>query len=346
MASSIKLYQYFKFCPQCVEEDLYNLGELYWHRIHQIPGVLVCLEHKMPLYDSQVSIRGYNKHDYRLATIENCRINTSDLQYSDNIMEKAINIAEDIEFLLNNKMKNKRSDWFRVQYLSKLKELGFANVNGKIKQKELLNSFLDFYEHGFLEKLQSDIGNNNNWLSDMLWRKNRTSHPIRHLLFIRFLGISISDLFNKKIEYKPFGDKPWPCLNPVADHYLRPVITDIEIEYGAESKGPIGLFRCDCGYVYLRTGPDHEEKDRYKLTKVKNFGSVWETKLEELTNKRFSLRDTARQLQVDPATVKKYAKKLGLKTYWTKRGQEEKNVRIPLSNALLLIIKKKTDEIG
>ena len=51
---------------------------------------------------------------------------------------------------------------------------------------------------------------------------------------------------------------------------------------------------------------------------------MWETKLEELTNKRFSLRDTARQLQVDPATVKKYAKKLGLKTYWTKRGQEEK----------------------
>ena len=35
---------------------------------------------------------------------------------------------------------------------------------------------------------------------------------------------------------------------------------------------------------------------------------------------KLSLRETARQLQVDPATIKKYAKKLGLKTYWQERS--------------------------
>jgi len=42
MASSIVLNQYFKFCPVCAKEDKLQYGELYWHRVHQIPGVLVC----------------------------------------------------------------------------------------------------------------------------------------------------------------------------------------------------------------------------------------------------------------------------------------------------------------
>lgn len=325
MASSVKLNEYFKFCPQCVEEDMYNFRELYWHRIHQIPGVLVCPKHKTILYDSQVPIRGYNKHDYRLAAPETCKISTSELNYPDNIMEKGMNLAQDIDFLLNNKIERKPLDWFKEQYINRLKELGLANINGRIKQKELLKSFIGFYGHGFLKRVQSDINisSNSNWLNDMLRRNHRTSHPIRHLLFTRFLGIPSSRLFNKKIEYKPFGEKPWPCLNPVANHYYKPVINNMELKYGADSKKSIGVFRCDCGFIYCRTGPDHEEKDRYKITKVKKFGSVWEAKLKQLINQKLSLRETARQLQVDPGTVKKYAKKLGLTTYWIKRSAEK-----------------------
>lgn len=32
------LPQWFRFCPVCVEEDRGNLGESYWHRLHQIMG--------------------------------------------------------------------------------------------------------------------------------------------------------------------------------------------------------------------------------------------------------------------------------------------------------------------
>ncbi|WP_102272446.1 TnsD family Tn7-like transposition protein [Cytobacillus massiliigabonensis] len=333
MASSVKFNQYFKFCPKCADEEMSNLGELYWHRIQQIPGVLICPEHNTPLYDSQVPVRGYNKHDYRLAAPESCKICISEKNYSDKIMEKAINITDDVKFLLSNRVASKSLDWFKEQYLNRLKELGFANLNGRIKKKELLCAFLDFYGHELLEKMQSEINNNNNWMNDMLRRNNRTTHPIRHLLFMQFLGISVSDLFNKKIEYKPFGEKPWPCLNPVASHYMSPIITDIELKYGTDSKSPIGIFKCDCGYIYLRTGPDHVEKDRYKKTKIKQFGPIWEDKLKQLTNLRFSLRETARQLGVDPATVKKYAKKLGLQTYWVKRSKiVEKNINTVKQN--------------
>ena len=157
---------------------------------------------------------------------------------------------------------------------------------------------------------------------DMLRKKNKTSHPIRHLLLARFLGISIDDLFNKKLDYKPFGYGPWPCLNKSSDHYLQPVVTDMKVTYGADVKKPIGTFKCSCGFVYSRSGPDMTEDARYKIGRIKVFGSVWEARLKELIEKNLSLRQTARLLGVDPNTVKKYARKLDLVTYWEKRSND------------------------
>jgi hypothetical protein len=50
---------------------------------------------------------------------------------------------------------------------------------------------------------------------------------------------------------------------------------------------------------------------------------VWEEKLKELVNQKLSLRETARLLGVDANTVKKYARKLGLTTYWEKRSETD-----------------------
>jgi hypothetical protein len=64
MASSVNTPKYFRFCPKCIEEDLQNYGELYWHRLHQIPGVLVCPAHGEILQHSTISWQGFNKHEY------------------------------------------------------------------------------------------------------------------------------------------------------------------------------------------------------------------------------------------------------------------------------------------
>lgn len=172
-----------------------------------------------------------------------------------------------------------------------------------------------------MKLLQSDIDiySNCNWLTDILRRKNKTSHPLRHLLLIRFLNISIEDLFNLKLEYKPFGFGPWPCLNPAVEHYKALTIQDMQIKYGNDSKNPLGIFTCSCGFSYMRTGPDTQDKDKYKITKIIAFGPVWEAKLKELVEMRLSLRETARLLKVDPTTVKKYARNLRLKTYYQEK---------------------------
>ncbi|ABN52346.1 Tn7-like transposition protein D [Acetivibrio thermocellus ATCC 27405] len=325
MASSIVLNQYFKFCPTCTEEDKLQYGELYWHRVHQISGVLVCPKHYVPLYNSLVPVRGYNKYQYKAASEENCVKPDINVIYADDVFEKLVRLAEDAQVLLNSDFEKRNIEWYKEQYLAKMMEMGFATVNGKVYRKRLIKEFINYYGEEFLDMVQSsvDVDNDSNWLMDMIRKKNKTAHPIRHLLLSQFLGISLQDLFNKKMEYKPFGDGPWPCLNAASDHYLKPVVSDLKVAYSTDSKCPVGTFSCTCGFVYTRSGPDESEDARYRFGRIKKFGQVWEEKLKELVDRKLSLRETVRLLGVDPITVKKYAKKLGLTTYWEKRSEAD-----------------------
>jgi hypothetical protein len=324
MASSISLNQYFKFCPHCIKEDIEKYGELYWHRLHQIPGVLVCHKHIVLLHDSQLPIRGFNKHEYKNASLDICTINNRVLECSDRVLEHLVNLAIDSEALLNKEFPNKPLQWFREQYINRLIDFGYASINGSVRQKNLLTDFVDYYGDNLLTILQSEINidSEHTWLTEMLRKKSKTTHPIRHLLLMKFLNISIDDLFNNKFEYKPFDKGPWPCLNPASEHFRQMTVKNLKIKYGNDSKSPLGIFECSCGFSYMRTGPDTKGLDKYKITKIIAFGPVWENRLRELSEKKLSLRETARQLQVDPATIKKYTKKLGFQTFWKERSNE------------------------
>lgn len=59
----LRLYypKYRQFCPQCLIEDLQQYGETYWHRLHQVPGVRVCLIHGVGLPNSRVLLSEMRK---------------------------------------------------------------------------------------------------------------------------------------------------------------------------------------------------------------------------------------------------------------------------------------------
>lgn len=40
----------FRYCPSCAREELLEKGESYWHRVHCLPGVRMCLKHRSPLH--------------------------------------------------------------------------------------------------------------------------------------------------------------------------------------------------------------------------------------------------------------------------------------------------------
>ncbi|MCP8632906.1 TnsD family Tn7-like transposition protein [Pseudomonas mosselii] len=41
-ASRVEYASRIRFCPECLDEDIHQFGAAYWHRVHLLPGVLVC----------------------------------------------------------------------------------------------------------------------------------------------------------------------------------------------------------------------------------------------------------------------------------------------------------------
>ena len=323
MASAIATPRYFCFCPQCNTEDLDRYGEIYWHRLHQITGVIICPEHSILLQDSTISFQGLNRHEYYAASSNNCVVAQQCDTYSDRTKQQLQILAADTWWLLNLNLAAHTPEYFQQQYRSLLIDREYANSNGRVRRVRLDLDFRLFYDREMLALLDSSLEENSdaNWLFDLLCKHRKSFHPIRHLLLIRFLTDSVERFFTTKYQYQPFGKAPWICLNPAANHYRKPVINDLKISHCLENKRPLGVFSCECGMIYCRTGPDESEEDLYKIGKILEFGELWQQRLRELVEQqKLGLRAIARELKVDARTVKRYVSSLNLESHWEKRA--------------------------
>lgn len=308
---------YFRFCEKCMEEDIKKYGEYYWHRIHQIPGVFICPTHRSVLYESTIKLKNYNKKEFIAPNKENC-IKNKFIKYDMYLEEKLYNLSKDIEFILNTQLQKKDAIWYSNNYINALIKMDLATLNGNIHVRELVAKFKQYYGNEFLNLIQCNISDEgyNNWLLDIFRKPRKKAHPIRHLLVIRFLGYSIKEIVENEIRYRAFGDGPWPCMNKVCKNYKSPVITNINITYYKKEDKFVGEFECVCGFKYTRRGPDSESTSIYEITKIKNYGHIWNKKLEELVNsKSYTLAQMEEILNCDKGTIYRNCKKLNIPIY-------------------------------
>lgn len=162
-------------------------------------GVFICPEHKEPLYDSTVLMRGANRQAYIPATVDKCLVKEMKF-FSEDTFNKLLWIAEDIKSILNKKFTFQSLKKHKYIYMEKLIEKGFANLNTMVHQKKLRKFIYEFWGGEVLNLLQSPINLNKDclWLSSLIRDNKITSQPIRHLLLSRALGIKIIDLLDDK----------------------------------------------------------------------------------------------------------------------------------------------------
>ena len=106
-------------------------------------------------------------------------------------------------------------------YIDRLRERRLASKNGSLYMKDLQERFLSFYPKQYLEMMQSSIDPDSpsNWLRLFVRHNNRNRSPLRHLLFLQFLGVEIDDLFRNK---KVIGKKSVQVqYNPIFDIHKR-----------------------------------------------------------------------------------------------------------------------------
>ncbi|MFS0752621.1 TnsD family Tn7-like transposition protein [Oceanobacillus sp. 1P07AA] len=197
--SKVRKPNYLRYCPLCYKEDLEVLGESYWRTNHQIAGVHYCSKHHLLLKQSSVLSTG-SGIDFICADEQVCDVELLKDDYPDNIKQLNLKYVHNAELLLETNFPRKELKYIIEFYIDRLREKGLASNNGNLYMKDVQERFLLNYPMEYLNLMQSDIDPDSpsNWLRLFVRNNNKNRTPLRHLLFLQFLGIRMDYLFQNK----------------------------------------------------------------------------------------------------------------------------------------------------
>jgi hypothetical protein len=312
---------WLRFCPQCAEHDREVYGECYWHRLHQAQGVEICPVHKTFLENSSIRARDHVLSAEFVSAERAVGSVAPRLALSSPYFSILQDICTAIQFLLEHPdLALSREVSLSERYRSLLAHQGWVTVNGHVRRTDFVNEFKNTYSPVLLSLLRCEITQPEYLKKTWPYRITRSSqeaqHPLHHILFLRFLGLTVEQFFSQDLKpYQPFGEGPWPCLNPVCTYYQQKHISTSQI-HEQNGKGLIvGQFSCECGFTYCRSGPDRMDEDVHRRSKILSYGAAWEAKLRELWfNPTVTLREAAHLLGISLSAVQRQAKRLQLPT--------------------------------
>lgn len=313
-----RLSAFLRFCPACAEDDKCLHGEPYWHRLHQVPCVVVCPTHGLFLANSSIRT-GAHRGMFPAAAdyIDLGKTVRQTVDLSDVVHRVLLDVAHDVEWLLSSPSLGIKWESIQAFYLQQLQRKRLAT--GNVSWKKLAHVLVEYYPADALNRLGCYVepGQFEGWIRRLYNRGVFFRPPVWHLLLIRFLGYTAGEFFSRLGERRhPFLEGPWPCLNAVAPHFKERVIThcDIEVRNGQ----PKGTFRCECGFHYRRNGPDNGLDDQFRVDSVCSYGPLWDNTLRTLwADTGVSRREIASRLGSTERAVYHARNRLGLPS----RGQ-------------------------
>lgn len=312
---------HFQFCQACHAEMLHTYGELYWRRDHQLPGVLVCPDHCLPLIKSTVWAFGHNRMEFVVAHESNCcpHAESEAWMTEAHTIELLSRIARRSSALLTTP-RQQDCENLTEGYHRAVSALGFGN-GSRIAQGRLSEAYNRLpYPIISLVRANDWGGTCRNWLAPFIKKHDRTFHPLKHLLFQLFLEemsgqeVSLQQLL--EVKPKPFGHGPWICLNHLADHYKQAVITQLCVRrINGRTRG---YFTCGCGQVYsLGNEPN-------STLRIIDRGPLFAERLRALISRGSNVQAAAEALSVAPCVVRLHIAKLGIPPPWKARRYRHK----------------------
>jgi hypothetical protein len=207
LKSQVPRQGWFRYCPQCVEEDRALYGECYWHRLHQINGVLVCPKHHLLLESCSPDEQDQALQKFIPADL----LLPSGKVRSSGAIPAAWVVAErlatQIAFLLDHPQPG--IDLYQ-RYRLLLEQHQYLRRGGAVRIKKVIEAFEEMFPPSLLQALHCQwdpsLPADKTWLNRIVGPRTIYQHPLQHVLMITFLQGSIEEFF------RPW--KPVPGLLP------------------------------------------------------------------------------------------------------------------------------------
>ena len=203
-----------KSCPECVEADRRLHGTPYWHRDHQLPGVLICPDHGSLLAVANGKRAGEGRFEWSLPDRNGRADNQSPI--SDCCRRQLAQLAT---LIIDATKDDGVLDAAGVSsaVLVRLQALGFVGPTGKLRAERVIDAFRESVRPvqnlpGFDSLFTTDAaayGCVRHALDSV-----STGHALRHLFVVRWLFESWQEFRNCcELEGSP---ESWPVEYPVA----------------------------------------------------------------------------------------------------------------------------------
>lgn len=293
------------YCSECIKENIDKYGECYWNRIFQLPGVMICGKHGKPLSKSRLNILK-NPINKFIMPDEDLEV-SEEIKFDNGTFEQLLKIETNVEYFFINKVNTFTYLGLYEKYFEFIKVAGIAIPLARFKI-ELGELILSKFNEKTLDILNSNPLKND-WLSYLSVERIKHIHPIRHVLLMMALAQSVEGFINTIPQYQPFGSGPWICMNPLAEHYLEKVISNVNITFYRDKGDFQGEFKCCCGFTYvLYAGETNPREINMFSHRIKEKGETWKKEFDDLVSRGVFVKDIALKTNHSRATVSKIIK--------------------------------------
>lgn len=291
-ASRVAKPRHLRYCAACAREERARAGEAYWHRAHQLPGVLVCPDHGTPLSVSEAPVAPV----VRSAPLAAEQIIQPDRDPVEPVSAAARPVAWQIARYCQQGLDGASVGLPQLQV--QVEVAGFGRRHGTLQ--ELHERFESFVGRELLESIEPgwNPGEPLSWVMHIRRKPRKVLHPTRFHLMRLFL-----DSLRALPAPSPFGTGPWPCPNWLAPHFGERVVEDMTLVIDRRHpERVIGRFACSCGMNFTRFAQDPPDR---RSIRIRAFGHLFSNRAAELAAKGLSVAAIAAALKVHWKTAKR-----------------------------------------
>lgn len=199
-ASRLKYPKHLRYCPLCVREQINNIGEACWQRMHQVPAIDVCLTHKCKLQAHTADNLQRHQHEFfPLGLLVDSKVELASIEpFFSQLNDYVVSLLN-----LEN-VKNPSFEQWSAYYRSLAAQNGL-NRGQQVKHSEIETLITRQFPPHWLELIGLAVGDEETNWTRSIFRKHRKSFSfIEHYIINRSLMRSqwnVEQTLNEVTQY-------------------------------------------------------------------------------------------------------------------------------------------------
>lgn len=181
-----------RYCMECAEEDKKRYGEEYWHRVHQLPGVVICPDHEIPLTETSVPAKRKNHFE----TLSGLKRTERTIKVPSECIPLARSLSSDTKWLLHRGRRLPVKD-IRAYARKALDVHLWDGISAAARR------ISDSYSPSLLASvgINTDCRGFLDWFEGLLAPRKILPHPLHLMLIAYHLGFSLREVVDERIRH-------------------------------------------------------------------------------------------------------------------------------------------------